>query len=380
MKIYIHLLCLSSLLLLWQLSAAQVIQESMDHDGETRNYRFYVPPAYDGEEEVPLIFVLHGLGDSGAGIMQGSGFNAIADTANFIAVYPDALGSFGGTAWNSGTPLNTTVDDFGFLAAILESIGDEYDIDEDRIFSCGYSMGGIMSHRLACEWNDVIKAVASQSGCMANTVLDSCDPGRSVAVLHIHGTDDVTVAYDGTPLFGLSSVPETVGFWADNNACDASPESVALEDSANDGYTVDLDRYENCEDSQPVHLYTVNGMGHSWMNSSNDVSTSVEMWNFFRSLDEPSEPVEPIEPVSTEILASQNLQLYPNPVQDVLQYQSPFSGRVNVTITDVQGRLLRQMNGMSASGRLNINTFSPGVYQITVNQQGKTYKQRFVVN
>ncbi len=376
MTLFRNILFLASMILCGLSLSAQVQQASLEHDGVTRQYRYYVPSVNDNSEDVPLIFVLHGLGDSGQGMVQGSGFNAIADTANFIAVYPDALASFGGTAWNSGTPLNTTVDDQGFFQAILDELGATYKIDPERIFSCGFSMGGIMSHRLACEWNDVIKAVASQSGCMANTVLESCDPGRSVAVLHIHGTDDATVAYDGTPLFGLSSVEQTIDFWAENNACD-TPESSVLEDSANDGFTIDFDDYGGCEDSQPVNLYTVNGMGHIWMNSSHDVSTSVEMWRFFSSLEEAEEPiVDP--PLSIESSSKQQFVLYPNPAIENVGYQSKLSGNIDVAIYGPEGQLIRQYHALPAKGQLSLTSLPAGVYQLQFSQGLETWSNILV--
>lgn len=376
MTIYRPILFLLSLLILGFTVNAQVQTASIQHDGETRNYRYYVPTINDNTEDVPLVFVLHGLGDSSQG-MLGTGFNAIADTANFIAVYPDALSSFGGTAWNSGTPLNSTVDDVGFFAAILSELGETYQIDIERVYSCGFSMGGIMSHRLACEWNDVIRAVASQSGCMATSVLGSCAPGRSVAVLHIHGTEDATVAYDGTPVFGLSSVAETIDFWSTNNACDAA-ESIVVEDSAADGYTVDFDSYGGCTDSQPVHLYTVNGMGHTWMGPSNDITTSVEMWKFFSSLDVEEDPVIVDPPVSIESAAQLQANVYPNPTRDFLQYEAALGGSVQLLLFDPAGKLIRNLSGMPAKGQLAIDGLASGTYRLHIIQGEHSWKSTVV--
>ena len=70
------------------------------------------------------------------------GMNYIADTANFILIVPQALmatylGQELGTAWNSGASLygitpNQNVDDVGFLMAVLDSLNNNYNIDNNK--------------------------------------------------------------------------------------------------------------------------------------------------------------------------------------------------------------------------------------------------------
>src|SRR5687768_12969237 len=90
-------------------SHGQNLSKTMSYAGEARSYRIYIPADYDSAEPVPLVLALHGLGDD-ASNFQTVGFNQIADTANFIAVYPNALPDplLGSSGWNTGIhPLNT---------------------------------------------------------------------------------------------------------------------------------------------------------------------------------------------------------------------------------------------------------------------------------
>src|SRR5689334_10111926 len=92
--------------------AGQSLSKTVTFDDTTRTYRIYIPSSYDNTHPVPLLMALHGLGDN-ASNFQGVGFNQIADTANFIAVYPNALPDpvLGSTGWNTGIhPLNQTDD------------------------------------------------------------------------------------------------------------------------------------------------------------------------------------------------------------------------------------------------------------------------------
>ncbi|MFM7823778.1 MAG: alpha/beta hydrolase family esterase, partial [Bacteroidota bacterium] len=93
---------------------------SIQHNGITRNYIVYVPATYQPGDSWPLVFVLHGFTQTASAIMGVSGFNAIADTGNFIVAYPNGVGN----AWNtnSGMTGGSTADDIGFVAALTDTL------------------------------------------------------------------------------------------------------------------------------------------------------------------------------------------------------------------------------------------------------------------
>ena len=146
-----------------------------------RQYIEYVPA--NVSNPAPVLFVLHGLGDDMSNMFNSTGFKAIADAHGWIVVIPQALeaiveipmmGSTSiGTAWNSGVSgnipivgnivVNENVDDAGFLLAILDDLIATYNVDQNNVFSTGFSMGGFMSNRMAIEHADRFKAIASVS-------------------------------------------------------------------------------------------------------------------------------------------------------------------------------------------------------------------------
>ena len=68
------------------------ISQSIQYDGESRQYEIYVPEIYDGTVNVPLVFSrFHGGSGTIADQIGIGDFSSYADTANFIAVYPQAL-------------------------------------------------------------------------------------------------------------------------------------------------------------------------------------------------------------------------------------------------------------------------------------------------
>ena len=85
--------------------SAQVQQtRTIFYGGETREYIIYVPSIYSSSIPTPLMFNFHGGSGDGQGMIGLSDMRPIADTANFIAVYPS--GSGGAWMHKAGTNYN----------------------------------------------------------------------------------------------------------------------------------------------------------------------------------------------------------------------------------------------------------------------------------
>lgn len=161
---------------------------------------------------VPLLGGLHGGTGWGEQFQRQSGFDELAETNGFLAVFPDGVG-LGQNAdlfrtWNGGyccgAAVKQDVDDVAFIVALIDAIVAEYDVDVDRIFAAGHSNGGIMSYRLACELSDRIVAIGLQAGSLG---IDECSPSKPVSVLHLHGTADQNHPIDGG--VGSNSISNT---------------------------------------------------------------------------------------------------------------------------------------------------------------------------
>ena len=249
------------------------LDRTIDHDGLTREYTLYVPSSYTGDTPMPVVFVFHGTGGTGAEYhLYLYGFRTIADTAGFVLVYPTALVSpLGQTRWAyqpSDWDITSTPgepDDLGFTAAIIDALASEYCIDETRVYATGLSAGGIFTYYLSTELSDRIAAIAPIAGTLTNTMYSQASPQHPTPVFEIHGTDDPPnlVPYNGS-IWGLS-VEEALDYWVGFNDCNSTPTITTLPDlDPTDGSTTEHHVWTGCDSGVAVeHFKVING-GHTW--------------------------------------------------------------------------------------------------------------------
>ncbi len=182
---------------------------SLEHDGRARSYRVYVPKSLS--PGAPIVFALHGSGQSGGRIRieTGYAFDRLADRNGFIVVYPDAFEGY----WNAcniegdyaANALD--IDDVGFLIALKERVAADYGANADRAFAVGVSRGGQMAYRLAIEAPAAFRAIAAVAANIPTPDNFKCAPARedATSVMIMNGTADPLSPFDGgeVSLFGL---------------------------------------------------------------------------------------------------------------------------------------------------------------------------------
>ncbi|MBT8267858.1 MAG: prolyl oligopeptidase family serine peptidase [Bacteroidia bacterium] len=291
-------------------AAPELTKHYLEWQERNRTYWIHLPPAEKLQGAVPLLFHLHGGGGTGKGTpgLTYKQFNKIADREGFIVVYPDAIAR----NWNDGRtahlkPQNRDVDDVGFIAAIIDEIKKEFEIDMDRIFTTGMSNGGFMSSRLLCDRADLFRGGAILTASLSEDYLPKCKPEKPVAVLVMNGTDDPLVPYDGgdVRLFKrgksrgkIVSNDNYLDFWKERNNCTLQEEPIILPDNYERDYsTVSVTTYGDCSDGGALKFYKIVGGGHTWPGgkqylgkriigyTNRDINACEEIWNFFNSLD-----------------------------------------------------------------------------------------------
>lgn len=372
-------LLLSVLLLVSFSSFGQWLNKGFTFETRARTYRVYVPTIYDASKPASMVLTLHGLGDNIANFSQ-IGMNNIADTANIIVVVPQALPDvLAGAAWNSGAGYlgyypNATINDVGFLSALIDTVSANYAIDPNKVFSCGFSMGGFMTERLACELNDKVKAFASVAGTFGQG-LPPCTPNRAVSVAHFHGTADTVVPYDG-PTPGLA-VNSLMAFWATNNQCDATPLQTNLPDTQNDGFTVEHYVYQNGLNNTNLELFKVNGADHDWLTSANDINYTREIWNFFRKQ-------QFIATGITQTALQNKVSVYPNPSNDLVMVdmaQLPANKTYLLQLFDYSGKLIFAKNVAASTQQLSVKNMglNNGLYLLKISADEVNISQTITV-
>jgi len=199
--------------------------------GDERPAEVDIPIDYDPAVSHPLVVFLHGFGTV-AGKPQAAFFGVLGmvDAKDLVLLLPDGtLDEDGNYFWN-GTPAccdpDNAIDDVGYLSGLIEEAKQTYNIDEKRVYLLGYSNGGFMSYRMACEASELVTAIVSLAGSTFPNGAD-CQPAtRPVSVLQVHGTADSTILYDGVPGAYPSAV-DTVGYFASAAGCDTgSPTTL----------------------------------------------------------------------------------------------------------------------------------------------------------
>ena len=262
-------------------SVSGFFTDTLTHEGELRQYLTYVPEIYTSSGIArPLLFNFHGGSGSASGQVYTADFRPIADTANFILVYPQ--GTFGST-WNSSLPTNPRtkmfVDDFGFVDAMIKKINSDYifGVDTTRIYATGYSNGADISLSLACVRSDKIAAVASVSGLLDRHTAENSNP-LTVGVLSIHGTNDFSRPYE----YGLDgyyfTIDELNTYWSSINGFSGQPQKETYDVA---GLSVEYIKY-----GKMIEHYKVNGGDHIWLDITRDgFNTNQKIWNFLSRFD-----------------------------------------------------------------------------------------------
>ena len=157
---------------------------TIQHDNVERDYILYVPPSYDGNTEVPVLFNFHGYGSTAQVQLRYADFRNLSEQENFLLVVPEGTELEGTTHWAVGSwTVDSTTDDVDFVASLIDKLSTEYWIDQSRIYATGMSNGGYMSYHLACQLSDRIAAIASVTGSMSPEVLAGCNPTHATPVM-----------------------------------------------------------------------------------------------------------------------------------------------------------------------------------------------------
>jgi len=160
-------------------------------NGMMREYYVNVPAAYNASQPARVVFAWHWRGGNARNITSSGGFGGAyyglkSRITDAIYIAAEGLSENGQTGW-----ANTGGQDIAFLRAMLDWLDANYCVDKSRVFSVGFSYGGMMSDTIACQMGSTFRAIAPIAGALFSGTR-SCLNQRLAA--HItHGTADTTV-------------------------------------------------------------------------------------------------------------------------------------------------------------------------------------------
>ncbi|HEY8517114.1 MAG TPA: PHB depolymerase family esterase [Candidatus Binatia bacterium] len=247
--------------------AAGTRQITIASGGLERTFELVVPEAAVGGAPVPLVLVYHGVFSTGAQILATTGFAEKALAEGFITAAGDGIGR----SWNAGVccdpAMSENVDDVGFTRDMVAAIESEYCIDPQRIYATGFSNGGAMAFRLACDAADLFAAFAPVGGSLA---LFPCEPAAPRPMQIINMVEDPVVPF----ALGEFSLREFVK----HNSCSETRVLVELAPNAT------CEVAPECADGATTELCAVTGLGHDWPGGERDpqgtFSATDAAWSF----------------------------------------------------------------------------------------------------
>lgn len=350
---------------------------SFTHNSIVRSYIVHLPTGYTTSNQYPVVINMHGYTSTASQQQSYSQMNVVADTGKFIVVYPDGVNN----AWNAGYGVNASIDDVGFISALIDTLKNKFSLNANKVFACGMSNGGFMSYRLACELNNKIAAIASVTGLMADSVrLLLCQNSCSVPVMDFHGTADPIVNYNGAA--GYISADSCIQWWKAKDGCPAVPVITNIPDiNPGDGCTVTKYYYGFGNNSSEVVFFKITNGGHTWPgaaaipafgNTNQDIKASGEIWNFFRK-----HSLKCGSNALNELSQTDELSIYPNPTSGefaVSNLQLP----VQLSIYNVMGE---NIYNISNSSKVVLPLeFGQGFYFLKVETEKGTFVIKLLKN
>lgn len=179
-------------------------QQYIDADGDTLNYRVSYPD-FSGSQSYPLVIFLHGGGERGndnESQLKWGVQNLVTDhammTHKAIVLAPQSpedsrWSNFEGQFREDGEPLRLADEPskpLKMTMEVVDQIIENFNVDTDRIYITGLSMGGFGTWDAIARWPERFAAAVPVCG--------GGDPSTAGAIVNIpiwatHGADDPTV-------------------------------------------------------------------------------------------------------------------------------------------------------------------------------------------
>jgi poly(3-hydroxybutyrate) depolymerase/surface polysaccharide O-acyltransferase-like enzyme len=249
--------------------------EDIDVGGLVRSYQL-IRPNRPVAAHLPAIVFLHGVNADIGGEEARDGLLPLASAGQVVLAYPVGYGQ----SWNAGVCCGAAVehdiDDVSFVAAVARRLAADPGVDPARISLVGYSNGGKMAYRLACERPDLFASVAI----VLALRMTPCPSGQPVPLLQVAVRDDAEIPYaPGDAPFSsdgvlLTPVTSEVAAWRSRDGCASGPEAQTA------GQLL-VQRWDQCQQGSRIWLATYATGGHYW--PAGDATTPPAgqvVWNF----------------------------------------------------------------------------------------------------
>jgi predicted peptidase len=166
-------------------------------------YGVYVPTRYDASRPTPLVIALHGLGSDEMYMMEYANSQTsvveLAEQYGYLVATPmgwDERGWYGsrgpGNSFYTDGPPNVGELSERDVMAVLEIMQNDFNVDPDRIYLIGQSMGGGGTWHLGIKYPDIWAALAPMAPAIYSSP-DALVSARRLPVILVQGDADELV-------------------------------------------------------------------------------------------------------------------------------------------------------------------------------------------
>ena len=242
-------------------------RKTITSEGQKREYLQYAPS--DLGSKRPLIISCHGMNQSAQYQWDAlKDAKTLADKEKFVIVLPEGI--------NSGWDISGDRD-INLIKDLIAQMKKDFDIDENRVYLSGFSMGGMLTYHAMNKIPDVIAAFAPISGypMWGFTYTGK----RAIPVIHHHGTGDDVCVY--------SNVQRNIDELVKKNKCSSTPTIT----QNYGGYShITRKEWGGGTDGVKVVLMELANKGH-WI-SNDGLYTLDEIWKFCKNYSLEEKPVQ----------------------------------------------------------------------------------------
>ncbi len=242
-------------------------RKTITSEGQKREYLQYAPS--DLGSKRPLIISCHGMNQSAKYQWDAlKDAKTLADKEKFVIVLPEGI--------NNGWDISGDRD-INLIKDLIAQMKKDFDIDENRVYLSGFSMGGMLTYHAMNKIPDVIAAFAPISGypMWGFTYTGK----RAIPVIHHHGTGDDVCVY--------SNVQRNIDELVKKNKCSSTPTIT----QNYGGYShITRKEWGGGTDGVKVVLMELANKGH-WI-SNDGLFTLDEIWKFCKNYSLEEKPVQ----------------------------------------------------------------------------------------
>lgn len=225
-------------------------------NGENREMQVYTPNTVSSN--LPLMIVTHGMNQDAGYQASCDHMYELIDKEKFIIAYLQGIDR----TWDTGG-----TKDRDFVFQTIDELHTKYNINKNRVYWSGFSMGSALIYHCMADAVDKIAAFAPTSGiAFGGKEWQRCS--KPVNVIHCHAYGDDVFKYNDWDIRGY-----VTSLAKDLDKCKDYKKTTNYRTPG--GNTGDKEVWSNGENGTTVELFSYNA---NWHNPS--TGNSQEIWNF----------------------------------------------------------------------------------------------------